>query len=226
MGIQSLGINEGDQYIYNIESMDSWLYEMRFGKVPFGDDHDQMKVEINTITETSEYWDLELFFWEPGKNFDSYGAAYTNNYKIYKRALNKKGGTDWFIPNSNVDLYNSRADNAPGCCNLNTGSSIDSWWDEGRQEFITEYRYELRWEKVEIWFRYNGSGILKEMTVRDKSFGDIYQLRLEEDYCWNCDDDYEQPLIKIPGYDLLITISILFAIISIIVIKIKKSIRK
>ena len=223
----SLGVNEGDVFYYRIEYMNNWLYEQRFDKTPFGEDNDELKVEIYSITDTPEYWDLNIFLWEPGSNFDNYGAAQNNHYKIYKHALNKKAGTDWFIPTDNIALYNMRANNAPQGGNLNTHSSSDTHWDDGRQETITEYYYGLRWDQIDIWFSYDINGVLRGMSVWDQSQNDdIYRIYIIDDECYNCNEGSSNPLITLPGYDLMITLSILFAVVSLIVIKFKISIRK
>ncbi len=215
----SLGFAEGDVFIYYIEKMHASYYLQTFGKAPFGNTDQRLKLEIHSIFETSEWWKIEVFYWEPGNNFGSYGAADLIDYKVYKHALNKKGGTDFFIPNNNLILYCQRADNDPWGGGLGTG--VDIWYDDWDQKYVFNYR--IWHNEIDINMEYNEDGILKRLNVWKSGYDDIYTIYLEKEE-ENNNNNYN-PFVTIPGYDFIMTISIIFALTSIIIIKFKKRIK-
>jgi hypothetical protein len=218
----TLGIQAGDEFIYWICQMDSWRYEDILQKPSsvFGDDQDKLKIKIESIADEGPYWKVSALYWEPGTNFESEGVAISLPYRIYKKAINRKAGTDFFIPNNNVAFFNERSDNAKGDWRLKTNHRIDNDDDK-----MVKYNFDFALNELRVELRYDDNGILQDFNVRSDTWGEIYHFHLEGDHEENRGPEFDPSklMMSVPGYDLIITISALFAVSLLLVKKVKRN---
>jgi hypothetical protein len=215
----SLGIRVGDEFYYYFPYINNYLWsEEIFGKNIFPYVHDTIKLEIFAIYDRGIYWDIVARFWEPWDDFDEIKGTDEIKYTIYKNPLNMKAGSDNFIPNNNIVQYLQCADNTDWFNNYN----IEHWCDPYWNDYSIEYFY----GDFRVRLMYMANGVLKGMEI-DKI--DVYWERVFE--MWLGDpidddgdeDEEDEEKRAVPGYDLLIMISLISFISIITAIKMKKS---
>lgn len=223
-----LSINVNDVFYYHFESFDLGTFQSVFGKIPdigfdpeyeyhpsYGDeeeeDPNQIKIQVKSIMEYPDYWKVTIRFWMPFENFDNIGAGEEMAYKVFKNPLNFKGGSDFFIPNNNIWDYLWKADNVES-----GGPYAVDYLNFGSEAGIRLY-----YGDYNIILVYNPRGILKSFNIDRTGFGSILSFSLRDDYCEDC-DNYNEPGMMIPGYDLFITLSVCGVVSIVIAVRRRK----
>ncbi|MHA1336659.1 MAG: Loki-CTERM sorting domain-containing protein [Promethearchaeota archaeon] len=219
--VNSLGIEEGDEYKYYIMDMDPTNYWDVFEKDPIGKNQDEIKIKIMKIENFPEYWKITTRFWDFGTDIDNDGDSEEKIFYIYKYPVDMKSGVDFFIPNDDVWAYVRDADNindSYGYIDYN----IFTWEDIEYNEVI----YEMRFKDFRVELRYDYNGILRALliTKNDYSWNWIYGLYIvdweEDDYDEGSGSNMEDIYVNIPGYDLFMVLAIIS--VSIVVLYIKR----
>ena len=214
----SLGIRVGDEFYYYFPYINDYLWrEEIFGKNIFPYTHDTIKLEIFAIYDRGTYWDVIARFWEPWDDFDELRGTDEIKYTIYKNPLNMKAGSDNFIPNNNIMQYLQRADNTDWFNNYNIEHWCDSYWDD--------YSIEYFYGDFRVRLMYMSNGVLKGMEI-DKIDGNwerVFEMWLGEPFDDGGNEEEETEKRAVPGYDLLIMISLISFVSIITAIKMKKS---
>jgi len=176
------------------------------------EDPNQIKIKVMSIIEEPDFWRVTVRFWWPFENFDSIGAGEEMEFRVYKNALNFKGGCDFFIPNNDIYKYLQKADN------------YDSGGDFSIQhyDYIDSQSIRMWYDEFDIELRFNNDGILEMFSLNRPGYGLILEFFLRNDDCEDCDNYNDGGGMMIPGYDLLITISACCLVSIVLVRRVKR----
>ncbi|TFG30237.1 MAG: hypothetical protein EU532_01240 [Promethearchaeota archaeon] len=216
----SLGINVGDEFYYYFPYINEYIWrDELFGRNIFPYSHETIKIEIFSIYDRGAYWDIIARFWDPWDDFDELRGTDEIKYMVYKNPLNMKSGADYFIPNNNIIQYLQCADNTDWFNNYN----IEHWCNPYWNDYSIEYFY----GDFRVNLYYTSNGILKGINIY-KMYGTWDEKVLE---MWlgepidDGDDDEEDEEEKraVPGYDMVIIISLICFVSLITAAKMKKT---
>ncbi len=229
-----LDVSEDDTYIYRIEYLedrdhaDPWLYGPVLGGEPIGigvpdewhddkeePDHQEVKIEINSIEKMIDYWDINIRITEPDES-----TNYPVSYEISKNPINFKNSMCFFIPNNDIAGYLMNADNVDGGV---FDISFGQHWEDHRNEWI--YNIRFRFDDFSINMDYNEKGVLVWYSYHSHMYGkDFFRMHMAYDHepDWGDDFDPWNAYIEIPGYDVFILLAVLSCASIIIGIRMKK----
>jgi len=224
-------IKEGDEYFYYIAEIDEYWYQQIFNDDPIGQRNDRFKIKIQSINKDKDKWELVTRFWNPGTDLENEGQSSQLIQNIYNNPLNFKYGSEFFIPCSDIWGYLSFADHIDKDKYMGDGYKFNiekwEWFEEWIGEWITAI--ELMFDDFKVQLEYYSDGVLKGMIVHRNNFPDqwdrVYEVWLERNMeCWDCEPENggEDLYINIPGYDLLITLSVCFIVSFIVGMRMKK----
>jgi len=95
-----LGINDGDEFIWEVEEVNITNFNNIFGFEPNFGEGDLCKMIIHDINEDGISWILQAEFWDYGSNWE--GSGRVVNFRIYK---NPAGFTDQIFLPIPVNIY-------------------------------------------------------------------------------------------------------------------------
>lgn len=208
-------IEVDDEYIYEINYLESDYFQNIFGKDPFGYIGDKFKLKVTSIGEGSAQWMITARFWMPGTNFDEMGDATEYNYYTYKNPLNSKGGTDFFQPCADFS-YLQQADNVDKDPWVGDGYRFNTFTDIWNDDYWGEtYIYTMAFDDFKVERHYNSKGLLLGMSFLENQYADDthtffeFWLLKEDEYEEEEPDDEEDVYINIPGFDISLLVTLI-----------------
>ncbi len=185
----TLGINDNDTFIWEIEKLDSEIYEEVFlTGADFKEDY-QTRIEIDHIEETSEKWRLLYFFWDytgDVRDFEDRPDDYKTR-KVYKDPDDQADKINnleafaklWIIPNPIIDYLEEFRDEYD-----------NDFFDVSVDDDTLRMKLAVENIKYEIDITYGDDGVANVIEYIDEDGESFVRIILLEK--------------TIPGYDIIL----------------------
>ncbi|MFX1457912.1 MAG: hypothetical protein ACFFBT_00465 [Promethearchaeota archaeon] len=158
-----LGIEEGDEFIYEVEELNSTLFTEVLGSEPSFGVRDLLKVLILDISDYGNYWRVNVEFWDYGTDFNDNGSI--QNVQIYKNPIQFEACIFLPIP---IEDYLEEVEDLYPLDYYCVGSSI---FQQMKSEINKTYIHQRE---------YDTNGVLKAETILDENDHVFIKLRAIE----------------------------------------------
>lgn len=158
-----LGIEEGDEFIYEVEELNATLFAEVLGFEPNFGERDLLKVLILDISDYGNYWRVNIEFWDYGTDFNDNGSI--QNIQIYKNPIQYRHCIFLPIP---IEDYLQEVEDLYSLDYYCVGSSI---FQQMKSEINKTYIHQRE---------YDANGVLRTEIIFDDNDNVFMKLRVLE----------------------------------------------
>lgn len=158
-----LGIEEGDEFIYEVEELNTTLFTEVLGSEPNFRERDLLKVLILDISDYINYWRVNVEFWDYGTDFNDNGSI--QHIQIYKNPIQYSHCIFLPIP---IEDYLQEVEDLYPLDYYCVGSSI---FQQMKSEINKTYIHQRE---------YDTNGVLKTETILDENYYIFIKLKAIE----------------------------------------------